>query len=463
MKYILRLLMLMLTFGFTNLQSLWSQPGYEIQINLKKNNDSIFYLANYYADKFFISDTSTGKPGSVRFTGENQLKQGIYILANQKKEKVIEFLVGEEQFFTISFGEDLNPEKAVINGSIDNQLFFEHIGKVNKVYSQVQQIQTELAKLENEPDKKDALTAKIDSLNKNIADFRLSIIEEKPNILFTKILLAMQEPEIPSMLNDDKEAAFKYYKSNFWKTFDLSDERLLMTPLLPRKLESYFTQLVLPIADSIIKETDYLISLTKENQTMSDFLIWHFVTEYQTPKIMGLDKVFVHIADNYFSIGKLSNVTPSVLENVMERANKMRNSLIGNLAPDLMLIDTTGKFRSFRELNSDFIVLVFWDQTCSHCKNEMAIIDELFSSKKYDLDVYAINSTNDFDAWKKYVKDKNYQWVHVNGTKSITQDFHNLYDIYSVPVIYVLDKTKTIIGKRISAAQIEGILQNRAN
>jgi peroxiredoxin len=141
----------------------------------------------------------------------------------------------------------------------------------------------------------------------------------------------------------------------------------------------------------------------------------------------------------------------------------MRNSLIGNQAPDLMLIDTTGKFRSFRELNSEFIVLVFWDQTCSHCKTEMAIIDELYSGRKYDLNVYAINSTNDFDAWKKYVQDKNYQWVHVNGTKSITQDFHNLYDIYSVPVIYVLDKTKTIIGKRISAAQIEGILQNRAN
>ncbi|MDP2235462.1 MAG: DUF5106 domain-containing protein [Bacteroidales bacterium] len=460
MKYILRLLLLILTFGSTNLQSVCSQSGYEIQINLKNNNDSIFYLANYYADKFLISDTSSGKTGSAVFTGQNQLKQGIYILANQKKEKVIEFLVGAEQFFMISFSDDLNPENAVIKGSADNQLFFEHIGKVNKVFSQVQQIQAELSKIENEPDKKDVLIAKIDSLNKNIADFRLSIIENNPDLLFTKILLAMQEPEIPAELNDDKEAAFKFYKNNFWKTFDLSDERLLMTPLLPRKLENYFTQLVLPVADSIIMETDYLISLTRENQTMIDFLVWHFVSEYQTPKIMGLDKVFVHLADTYFSTGKVSNVTSSVLENIMDRANKMRNALVGNPAPDLMLIDTTGNFRSFRELNSDFTILIFWDQTCSHCKNEMAIVDELFSSKKYDLNVYAINSTNDFDAWKKYIDDKKYQWIHVNGTKSITQDFHNLYDIYSVPVIYVLDKNKTIIGKRIGAAQIEGIIQN---
>lgn len=43
--------------------------------------------------------------------------------------------------------------------------------------------------------------------------------------------------------------------------------------------------------------------------------------------------------------------------------------------------------------------------------------------------------------------------------KSMTADFHDLYDIYSVPVIYLLDKNKTIIGKRISADQLENIIK----
>lgn len=460
MKQFMKIFLLFSIIGISNLNLAWSQSGYEIQIIINNKNDSSYFLANYYGDKFFISDTSNGQPGKAVFNGNNPLKQGIYILANEKKEKVLEFLVGEEQFFTISFDKDLNPEKAVINGSQENRLFFEHLGKVNNVYSQIKELQTDIDKLKAENVPVDELVQKVDSLNQTISDFRLSSIQSNPELLFSKILLAMQEPEISTEMKEDKELAFRFYKNNFWNSFDLSDERLLMTPLLPRKLETYFSQLVLSVPDSIIKETDYLISLTKGNQIMSDYLIWHFVSEYQTPKIMGLDKVFVHLADNYFNAGKVSNLTPSVLEKIIERATKIRNTLIGNIAPDLMLIDTIGNFSSFREINSDFTVIIFWDQTCSHCKKEMEVLDQLFTENKYDLKVYAVNSTNDFDGWKQYLIEKEYDWIHVNGTKSITADFHELYDIYSVPVIYILDKSKKIIGKRVGAHQIEGIIQN---
>jgi thiol-disulfide isomerase/thioredoxin len=460
MKLSLKIILLFLVIGIWSLHPVWGQSGYEIQIILTGKNDSTFFLANYYGEKFFISDTSTGKTGNAFFKGENQLKQGIYILANEKKEKVLEFLVGEEQFFTIALDKDLKPEKAVINGSQENRLFFEHISIVNNIYSQINEIQTDIDKLKAENKEVEGLIQKVDSLNKTLTDFRQSKIKSNPELLFSKILLAMQEPEITEEMKKDKDVVFKFYKSNYWNSFDLSDERLLMTPLLPKKLETYFSQLVLPLPDSIIKEIDELIALTKGNQIMSDYLIWHFVSEYQTPKIMGLDQVFVHLADRYFENGKVSNLTTSLLEKITDRANKMRNTLIGNIAPDLMLIDTSGNFRSFREIESDFTVIIFWDQTCSHCKKEMEVLDKLFTEKKYDLKVYAVNSTNDFDGWKQYLREKKYDWIHVNGTKSVTTDFHDLYDIYSVPVIYILDKSKKIIGKRIGANQIEGIIQN---
>jgi len=71
-----------------------------------------------------------------------------------------------------------------------------------------------------------------------------------------------------------------------------------------------------------------------------------------------------------------------------------------------------------------------------------------------------VNSTNDFEGWKHYLKEKKYPWLHVNGMKSMTQDFHDLYDIYSVPVVYLLDRNKVIIGKRISTGQIGNIIKN---
>ena len=455
----LKLLLLTLIYQVTFF-NLKAQDVYSIEIILEGNADTTFYLANYYGDKFFITDTSTTNVGTAIFTGEERLKEGIYLLANKKKEKLIEFLVGKEQQFKIKVGTEKGPSQITVEGSIDNQLFFDHIIFVNKAYAAIQQHNSMIESVENTEEQKSIYRIKIDSINKSILDYRKTIIDQNPGIIFSVILSAMQENVIPVEIKDNQDLAYKYYKTHFWDGFDLSDDRLLITPLLPIKLKSYFDQLVVPEADSVIKEVDFLLNLTKGNQKMMDYLVWHFVSEYQTPKIMGLDKVFVHLVDRYFVTKKIENVTPSIEEKLLERANKMRLSLVGLKAPEMWLVDTTGNFRSFREITADYTVLIFWDQTCGHCKKEMEALYKLFQTKKYNLGVYAVNSTNDFEGWKHYLNEKKYPWLHVNGTKSMTSDFHDLYDIYSVPVIYLLDKNKTIIGKRIGAEQIEKLIDN---
>jgi thiol-disulfide isomerase/thioredoxin len=442
------------------LNPLLSQNAYEIDIKLGQNTDTTFFLSNYFADKFYITDTSTQYVGRAVFTGPEALKEGIYVLANKKKEKVFEFVVGKEQHFKIAAGIGNDPSAVVVEGSLDNSLFFEHIQFVNHAYGQIQELDIQLKKSDIQTVDKETLQKKLDSLNISIINFRKSITDQYPDLLFGKVLLAMQDPIVPEALRSNQEATYLYYKSKFWDNFDLSDERLLLTPILPMKLKTYFEKLVLPDADSIIIEVDRLMAKASTSEKMTEYLIWHFVADYQTPKIMGLDKVFVHLVDQYFVTKKIKNTTPSVEEQLLERANKMRNSLLGMKAPEMWLVDTTDNFRSFREIDKPFTVLIFWDQTCGHCKKEMETLYDLHQTGAYDFGVYAINSTNDFDGWKKYIREKKHPWLHVNGTKSMTADYHDLYDIYSVPVIYLLDKNKTIIGKRIGAEHLSKVIDN---
>lgn len=434
--------------------------GYQIEIHLESNTDTIYYLANYYGDKFFIADTSNSQIGTAVFTGSTPLKQGIYLIANKKKEKLIEFLVGESQKFSIHAGKINADQNIEIHGSVDNQLFFDHIRFVNKAYAQIQENNAVMNQPESGNETKTLLQHKNDSINTAIVKFRNTIIRENPELLISLILSAMQDPEIPAAIKENQDASYRFYKSHFWSNIRLNDERLLRTPLLPMKLKTYFEQLVVPDADSIISEINVLIARTNKNQEVTDFLAWHFVSEYQTPKIMGLDKVFVYLVDNYFQKGKIQNVTESINEKLLERANKMRLSLLGMKAPEMWLIDTTGNYRSFHEIKNEYTVLIFWDQTCSHCKKEMESLYQLYNTGEFNLGVFAVNSTNDFEGWKHYLKEKKYPWLHVNGMKSMTQDFHDLYDIYSVPVVYLLDRNKVIIGKRISAGQIGNIIKN---
>lgn len=437
------------------------QKEYAIRIEMPGSQDSVYYLAVYQAEKILMADTSLGRQSIAEFSGKKELKQGIYVLANEKKEKILEFLIGPEQNFTIKLDDTFNPANAKIIGSLDNELFFQHVSLINRIYPELQQLRTEASQMPETSVQRVRIEELISKRNEELSQFRNQALEKHPNLLFTKILLAMQDPEVPENIRNDQEKSYRFFKNNFWESFDLSDDRLLRTPLLPRKLETYFEQLILPQADSVIKEVEMVLQLTNGNQEMIDYLAWHFVSEYQNPKIMGLDKVFVHLADQWFKAGKVSNVTSSILEKINERADKMRHALIGNQAPDLWLIDTEGSYRSFKELKTDFVVIIFWDQTCGHCKKEMETLAELYERRKASLSVFAVNTTNDFDGWKHYINEKQYPWLHVNGTRSMTENYNNLYDIYSVPVIYVLDKSKKIIGKRIAAQQIEGLMDQQ--
>ncbi|MEA3503921.1 MAG: DUF5106 domain-containing protein, partial [Bacteroidota bacterium] len=61
--------------------------------------------------------------------------------------------------------------------------------------------------------------------------------------------------------------------------------------------------------------------------------------------------------------------------------------------------------------------------------------------------------------WKNSIIKSKTEWINVLGKWSFTTDYHDSYDIYSTPVIYLLDKNKQIIGKRILTDQLKRIIE----
>lgn len=453
----------LLTFLIANLllaSSGVAQYSHRIHIKIPANQETTFFLAHYHGDKTYLIDTSNYLAGEALFTKAEPLKHGIYILVNSKKEKLAEFLVGAQQNFTIIFPPDFNPSQTQVIGCIENQLFFQHLTAISSTMATLQELNKKADSLPKSDPQQGIIQQQLKAVQEAANAYRDRIIAENQGMLISAILKAMKEPEIPENIRDNQEKAYLYYKNNYWNNFNLADDRLIRTPLLPGKLQEYMERLIPPSPDSVILAIDYLLKQAEGAQEITDFLAWHFLSEYQQPKLMGMDKAFVHVADNFFLKGKVSNLTTSLREKIQERADRIRPTLLGNQAPDMWLVDTTGTYRSFKELKSEYIVIVFWDQTCSHCKKEMEDLYKLYINKKTDFEVFAVNTTNDFDGWKHYLNEKQYPWLHVNGTKSFTPDFHQLYDIYSVPVIYILNKERRIIGKRISAQFIEQIITN---
>lgn len=441
----------------------FSDEKSSIQINIRNYGDSALLMTSYYGDRVILVDTAYAKiPGVFVFENKELLPGGIYMAVSLSKRKLFEFIVNEDQEFTLTT-DTLNYSLYMfVKGSEENKLFFDYMKFNDQLFRANTLLKEEMAVVDQGSDHYRQLVNDMDSLNKSASNYKLDIIKEKPDLFIAKMFNAMREVEIPDSItgSSDSSASYRYYKTHYWDYFDLSDARLLRTPMLARKVDQYFSQLVFVQPDSVISAISEIIEMVRPSQEVVSWLSWHFLSVYQNPDYMGFDGVFIYLVDEYFSKEEIDNLTPSILQNLQDRANIMRPLLLGSEAPNLILIDSTGDYQSFLSLTSKYIVLFFWDMECGICKKEISELKELYAGETFDLEIYSISVNSDLEKWKESLVENDFQWMNVNGTRSVTKDFHDLYDLHGTPAIYVLDKNRNIIAKHLSADQIEGFLEN---
>ncbi|NOY49842.1 MAG: DUF5106 domain-containing protein [Chlorobi bacterium] len=460
MKHLTSIIFLLIILSISGL----AQTKQKIRIKIENYGDTSLLLTSYYGDKIRLIDTAYSTKGSFEFKFSEPLKGGIYMAVSSKKTKLFEFIVNNEMNQSFATDTSAYIKQMKIKGSNENKAFLEYVLYNEAVYEQSRAISSKLKETGLPEQKKQEYLHKLDSLNGISVDYKLNLIKSKPDLFVSKLLESMQDPEIPDNIRATKDSAYiyRYYKSHYWDKLDLSDGRFLRTPMLDKRIKEYFDRLVVFQPDSVIKEIDFVIAKTKKNEEVYSYLLWHFVKEYQNPKYMGFDKVFVHLVESYFAnpAYEIENNSESVKKTLVDRSDKIKPLLLGSPAPDLILIDTSGAYTSFSHLNNKYIVILFFDYECGICKKEIKYLTENQGDWKYDVGIFAVNVNGDLDKWKEFIKEKNIgSWTNVNGTRSVTQDFHDIYDIYGTPVIYLLDEKRNIIAKRMGADQIIPIIE----
>ncbi len=441
------------------------KSDHKIKVVIDGYQDSTLYLAYYYGNKIKLADTAVmSKPSTFVFNGALPLKGGIYIVVSDKKTKLFEFVLNKKKNFTLKTDTVNYSMNLTVSGSPENKLFYQYLKDNEKIYTKVNELSDSLRSVGRDTEKGKEILEKIQSLGNEGKAFKKEIIKKNPGTFVATLLTAMQEITVPDSITNspDSTAAFLYYKKHFWDNFKLSDDRLLRTPLFDKRIKEYFKNLVALDADSVIVDIDRIIGLAEPSDDVVSYLVWYFTAEYQNPKYMGFDKILVHLVDNYFSKREIEYTTPSVLKSLQDRANTLRALLIGTEAPNLILIDTTGNYKSFLTVPNKYTLLIFWDYNCSICKREIkALKAELSKNTKFDIGIFAINTNGDLDKWKKAIYEKGIvDWINVNGTHSVTEDFHDIYDINGTPVIYLLDQNKKIIAKKLKAENVFPFLEH---
>jgi len=212
--------------------------------------------------------------------------------------------------------------------------------------------------------------------------------------------------------------------------------------------------------DTIIKEADLYIGKTRANKEVFKYSIWFLTYKFETSKIMGFDEIFVHMVDTYYKTGEAYWSDSTVVASLSKRADALRSILIGTRAPELILIDTSYTWHSLHYSIADYMILVFYEVDCNHCRKEIDTLKSWYDNNEIGFRVFAVNTDTSLTKWKKFILEKDLTWINVNGTRSITQDYHDLYDIRTTPTLFLLDEKKQIIAKRLKSEQLIPFLVN---
>ena len=454
---------------------LLSAQNYEIKIKINGVSDTVAYLGHHFGEKKYVVDTAkVDSKGNVVFAGDKKLERGIYIVVLPSRGMTyFELLIGDNRKFSLETDTTNFLQTMKVKGDKENQAFMDYQRKMVDIQNRRTDLMDIYEAAKDNPDEQKKISEEFTKLNDERISFMNDLIKKNPNTLLSKILLSMIDPEIPESPKDeegneiDPQFAYKFYKAHYWDNIDWTERGLLRTPIFENKLDYYFEKMVVPVADSMIPESRHLINTAYEagDSLMFQYMASHLLNYFESSSIMGYDAVFVAIAEDWYMSGKAKWASEEYLEKIIERVNKITPTKLGNTATDLVRMQTIDdKYISLHQVDADYTVLVFYEPHCGHCKKEVPKLMEHYRDSLKDLNVkiFALYTQYDKEEWKTFVEEKNlYEdgWYNVWDGPYPHSKFRDFYDIYSTPVIYVLDREKIIIGKRIGVDNIKSLIE----
>lgn len=453
--------------------------GYDIQIHIPeafKAGDTVL-LGYYYSDGRYVQDTAFASANQVRFTGDTLLDQGMYFVL-LPSHKYFDVLIGKDQRFSINAKTlTIADSSTMVEGApmVRDFLLYQHeLMAMQKRFQEVSKLDS-LAVSENKDDPKSTEAYKKAMAIRTEASARMErcanqAVEAYRDDMLGKFILSTKEVDFPdppaavkNSSNPDSSAMIwrlYYYAQHYMDNVDLGYAGLLRTPTLESKLNYYLDKVLLTIPDTISRYCDSLLERASRNDRVMRYLSTFLLNKYQAHELMGMDAVFVHIADNYFLKNRTPWIDKELLGKIRERADALRPNLIGKKAPNFTVEDVFKRQFSLHSLTAKTaIIITFWEPGCSHCQVAVPKIDSAFQAHRgQGVEIIGFMTQGDGPKWVEYIeKHKLAGWHHVWDPYR-KSNFDKNYDIYSTPVIYILKPDFTIFAKRIGADQVGPII-----
>jgi thiol-disulfide isomerase/thioredoxin len=469
--------------------ALQAQTKRRLQFTIDGTAHDTIYLASYYGNKLYYADTAVANgKGVATFNRPEGYVTGVYAVV-VPGPKYFEFLVNEPVVEMATDTAALN-EHLVVKKSEENQLFQAYVRYLNDKKKEADRT-TALMDSTNDPIAKGNYRKHLTELENDIKDYQQDLVKQHPDTYVAYIVKMSIAPEETKMYKPDgtldSAATYYSYRAHFWDNTNMKDPRNLHTPVFQNRFDEYVGKVVPQIPDTINKCMDELIHRMDDDSDLFKFAVNAITYKYESSDIMGMDAVFVHMAQTYYcpkeGNSRVTWMPADKMAKLCERAGKMAPLLIGATGPDIILPDTTEtNWVDYYKIPSKYVLIVFWDPHCGHCKKTLPPLydDYVAKLKPLGVEVYAVAKATDsvlFHDWKAFIVANHLNWVNVGLTWHVYEEakkasykfipefttieslnYADTWDVYSTPRFFLLDADHKIVGKQLDVDQMVDLI-----
>jgi len=445
--------------------SIFGQSGHRIEVKIDGYDQDLLYLAYHYGDKQYVADTTKRQTnGSFVFEGDEPLEPGYYMLVFDPDYQTFDLLIdADEQNFSLSMQMDNMLESVEITGSSgENQLFFNYLKYLNQKRAAVTALKNEeTGSIDDSSSETKSIEQKTEQISAEVNAYQKQLVKENPasfTALIINSTLPVEYPEFEGTEKEIKNQGYRYTVTHFLDNINLNDDRLNRTSILHSKVDYYVNKLHVTDPDTLSAAIDHVISQMDPRGKNYQYTVVHFLNQFAKSRTIGMDAVYVHIAEKYYQGGNAYWSDEATTKKVVNNAAALKPLLIGKTAPNPKLLDKAGNAFNLHDLVAKYTILYFWRYDCDRCKETSPQLDAVYQKfKDRGVKLLAVCTKGSNEAagcWDYADANQLNGWVHGSVTDFV-DNATEAFMVTSTPLIYVLDSDKVILTKRVDPEQLE--------
>lgn len=140
---------------------------------------------------------------------------------------------------------------------------------------------------------------------------------------------------------------------------------------------------------------------------------------------------------------KIDNIHKSkILNEEKEKKVLLKKEMIGRAAPEITLNDINGNAFSLSSLRGKYVVLDFWESTCSWCLASFPDLKRYYSEHPDEFEIVGIAYSDEMKRWRQAVLEKpGLPWINLFDDENL----HDQYYVTASPTYVLMDKMGVIV------------------